>query len=73
MAMPAAVWAVCLLLDVPRFETAVTVLVAALPTGANAFLLAQRYQIESDRSGATVLVTTAASVVTMSALLAWLR
>jgi hypothetical protein len=72
-ALPAAVWAACSALDVPRFETAVTVLVAALPTGANAFLLAQRYQIESDRSGATVLVTTAASVVTLSALLAWLR
>ena len=72
-AQPAAVWVACLLLGVPRFETAVTVLVAALPTGANAFLLAQRYAIESDRSGATVLVTTAASVVTLSALLAWLR
>ena len=72
-AMPAAVWVACLALDVPRFETAVTVLVAALPTGANAFLLAQRYRIEADRSGATVLVTTALSVVTLSALLTWLR
>jgi malonate transporter and related proteins len=72
-AMPVAVWAVCRLLDVPRFETAVTVVTAALPTGANAFLLAQRYQIEADRSGATVLVTTAISVVTLAALLAWLR
>jgi malonate transporter and related proteins len=72
-AMPAAVWAVCVALDVPRFETAVTVVTAALPTGANAFLLAQRYRIEADRSGATVLVTTAISVVTLSALLAWLR
>jgi predicted permease len=72
-AMPAVVWAVCLLLDVPRFETAVTVLTAALPTGANAYLLAQRYRIEADRSGATVLVTTAVSVVTLAALLAWFR
>ncbi len=72
-AMPAAVWAACAALGVPRFETAVTVLVAALPTGANAYLLAQRYRIEADRSGATVLVTTAVSVVTLSALLAWLR
>jgi len=69
----AAVWGACLLLDVSRFETAVTVLVAALPTGANAYLLAQRYRIEADRSGATVLVSTAVSVVTLSALLAWLR
>jgi malonate transporter and related proteins len=71
--MPAVVWAACVLLDVPPFETAVTVLVAALPTGANAFLLAQRYQVESDRSGATVLVTTAASVATLSALLGWFQ
>lgn len=72
-AMPAAVWAACLMLGVPPFGTAVTVLVAALPTGANAYLLAQRYGIEADRSGATVLVTTATSVVTLSVLLAWLR
>lgn len=72
-AMPAAVWAGCVALDVPRFETAVTVVTAALPTGANAYLLAQRYRMEADRSGATVLVTTAASVLTLSALLAWLR
>jgi malonate transporter and related proteins len=72
-AMPAVVWAVCVALDVPRFETAVTVVTAALPTGANAFLLAQRYRIEADRSGATVLVSTAVSVVTLSALLTWFR
>ena len=48
-------------------------LTAALPTGANAYLLAQRYRIEADRSGATVLVTTALSVLTLSALLAWFR
>jgi predicted permease len=71
--MPAVVWAVCVALDVPRFETAVTVVTAALPTGANAFLLAQRYRIEADRSGATVLVSTAVSVVTLSALLTWFR
>ena len=51
----------------------VAVVAAALPTGANAYLLAQRYRIEADRSGATVLVTTALSVLTLSALLAWFR
>ena len=71
--LPAAVWTACWAVGVPRFETAVTVVVAALPTGANAFLLAQRYRIEADKSGATVLVSTAVSVVTLSALLAWLR
>lgn len=70
-AMPALVWAMSLLLELPPRETAVTVVTAALPTGANAYLLAQRYRISADRSGATVLVGTSLSVLTLAALLTW--
>jgi predicted permease len=44
-----------------------------MPTGANAFLLAQRYRVAVDQSGAAVLLGTLVSVVTLSALLVWLR
>jgi hypothetical protein len=41
--------------------------------GANAFLLAQRYAAGAEGSGAAVLGATAASLVTLSAWLTWLR
>ncbi|MBL6456583.1 AEC family transporter [Belnapia sp. T6] len=71
LAMPALVWLVALAMDLSRLETAVAVVTAALPTGANAFLLAERYQIGAARSGATVLASTLISVATLAALLAW--
>ncbi len=67
--MPVLVWLACRLLAVPADQTAVAVLVAAMPTGANAFLLAQRYQVGADQSGAAVLLGTVLSVVTLSLLL----
>lgn len=73
LVMPALVWAACLALAVPPAQAAVAVLVAALPTGANAFLLAQRYRVAAEQSGAAVLLGTLLSVVTLSVLLAGLR
>ncbi len=72
LVMPLLVWAACRLLAVPPGQQAVAVLVAALPTGANAFLLAQRYRVAAEASGAAVLLGTLLSVVTLSALLVWL-
>lgn len=51
----------------------VAVVVAALPTGANAFILARRYSTLADRSATTVVWTTAVSIVTIGGLLAWLK
>lgn len=73
LALPLLVWGFCRLLGLGPLETAVAVTTAALPTGANAFLLAQRYAAGAEGSGAAVLVSTALSLVTLSALLAWLR
>ena len=70
-AMPLLVWTMARWLALPPLETAVAVVTAALPTGANAFLLAQRYRMAADRSGATVLVGTLLSVVTLALLLGW--
>lgn len=49
--------------------TFTAVLLAALPTATNVFVLAQQYQVWIERASASVLVTTVLSVVTVSLLL----
>lgn len=51
----------------------VALLMASLPTAANAFVLAKQFDISVEQNTATVLLSTAFSVVTVSALLVWLR
>lgn len=68
--LPAMVFALALLFGLTPIEMAVAVTMAALPTGANAFILARRYATGADRSGSAVVVSTAISVVTLSALIA---
>jgi predicted permease len=57
----------------PPTSLAVAVTVAALPSGINAYLFAARYDAAVPEATSTVLVTTAASVLTLSLLLAVLR
>jgi len=71
LALPALVWLLARWFALPPFDTAVAVTAAALPTGANAFLLARRYETAAAPSGATVLVSTLLSVLTLAATLAW--
>lgn len=72
-ALPLLVSAAGVLLGLDDLAMAVAVTTAALPTGANAFLLARRYAIGAERSGATVLASTLVSVFTLAAVLAWFR
>ena len=51
----------------------VALLMAALPTAANAFVLAKQFDIAVEQNSASVLLSTAFSVVTVSALLVLLR
>jgi predicted permease len=51
----------------------VAILMAALPTAANAFVLAKQFDISVEQNSASVLLSTAFSVITVSALLVWLR
>lgn len=51
----------------------VAMLMAALPTAANAFVLARQFDVSVEQNTATVLLSTGFSVVTVSALLVWLR
>jgi len=59
-----------LIFALPPLWVTVATLYAALPTGANVYLFAQRYGVYVARSTSVVLVSTAFSVFTLTALLA---
>jgi predicted permease len=67
--MPLLVGLVGWAIGLPPLQMAVAVVTAAMPTGANAFFLSRRYAAGAERSGATVLLSTLLSVVTLTALL----
>jgi len=62
------VWLAAAALGLGRFETAVAVLAAAMPVGANVFVLAQHYGVYERRASAAVVLSTLAAMP----LLAWL-
>jgi hypothetical protein len=65
-ALPLLVWLFGRALSLGPLEMAVAVTTAALPTGANAFLMARRYSTGADASGAAVLVSTTLSLATLT-------
>jgi predicted permease len=71
--LPAVVAAIGVLIGLSPIEMAVAVTVAAMPTGANAFILARRYATGADSSGSAVVVSTTLSVLTLSVLIAHFR
>jgi predicted permease len=71
---PAIAWLLlAAVFEVEPLWAKVTILIAALPTGANCFVLAQRYNVFVAPTSATILLSTALSVVTVSLLLILLR
>src|SRR6476661_109968 len=60
-------------IDLKTVPGQVALLMASLPTAANAFVLAKQFDIQVEQNTASVLLSTAFSVVTVSALLVWLR
>ena len=56
----------------PPVWASVAVILSALPTGPGAFALAKLYDLEPGVTSGTILVSHLASVVTLSAVLAWL-
>jgi hypothetical protein len=69
---PALVWLLAhSVFGLAPTETAVAVIIAALPSGVNPFILAQRYGLYVQRAASSVVVTTALAVVTAALLLAW--
>ena len=66
---PAIVWLLAsFVFRLQPIEIAVATMLAALPTGANAFILAQRYGIYIARAATGVLVATGLSVATAALL-----
>jgi len=61
-------WLAYSVLPLSPVEAASAVVLSALPTGALTFVLAQRYGVYLQRSVAVIVVSTVASVVTLSAL-----
>ena len=59
--------------DLQSVPGKVALLMAALPTAANAFVLAKQFDIQVEQNSASILLSTAFSVVTVSALLVMLR
>jgi malonate transporter and related proteins len=62
-----------LFVDVRSVPGQVALLMAATPTAANAFVLAKQFDVSVEQNSAAVLLSTAFSVATVSALLVWLR
>lgn len=71
LAHPLAVWImVTHVFALQPLWANVAMIEAALPTAANVFVLAQRYDVYVDRASAIVFASTLVSVITVSALLA---
>jgi hypothetical protein len=69
---PAAVaLAALVLFPVEPFAAAVMIAAASLPVAGNVYILAQHYGVAPQRVSASILVSTAISVVTVSAVIAW--
>jgi malonate transporter len=60
-------------IDLNSVPGKVALLMASLPTAANAFVLAKQFNVSVEQNTAAVLLSTAFSVITVSALLVWLR
>ncbi len=71
--MPALVFGAAKLFGLSPLAVAVATVTAAMPTGANAFMLASRYGTAAERSASAVLVSTAVSLPVLSLLLVQFR
>ena len=60
-------------IDLKSVAGQVALVMASLPTAANAFVLAKQFGIQVEQNTASILLSTAFSVVTVSTLLVWLR
>jgi predicted permease len=68
---PAAVAVAALLVfEVETYAAGVMIAAASLPVAGNVYILAQHYGIAPQRVSATILISTAASIFTLSAMIA---
>ena len=69
LAHPLLVFGLCRLLGVGGLPMTVMVVAAALPIGANVFLFSQRYRVAEELTTASVAVSTAIALVTLTLVL----
>ncbi len=62
-----------LIFDIDPFVAGVMIATASLPVAGNVFILAQHYGIAPQRVSAAILISTAASVLTVTAVVAWVQ
>ena len=63
--------AALMIFDVAPYPAGVMIAAAALPVAGNVYILAQHYGVAPQRVSATILISTAFSVLTVSAVIAW--
>ncbi len=69
---PAAVaFAALVLFPVAAFDAAVMIAAASLPVAGNVYILAQHYGVAPHRVSASILISTALSILTVSVVIAW--
>lgn len=69
---PAAVaFAALVIFQVDRFAAGVIIAAASLPVAGNVYILASQYKVAPTRVSASILISTLASIVTVSIIIAW--
>lgn len=63
----AAFW----IFDLKAFDAGVITAAAALPVAGNVYMLAQHYNVAPQRASASILISTAVSIVTVSLVVGW--
>ncbi|AXI55878.1 hypothetical protein SuNHUV7_21840 (plasmid) [Pseudoseohaeicola sp. NH-UV-7] len=63
--------AVLFIFPIDAYSAAVVISAAALPVAGNVYILAQHYGVAPHRVSAAILLSTAVSIVTVSAVIAW--
>lgn len=64
-------WLALAVFEIEPLWATVAILMAALPTGANVYVLAQRYDVYVERVSAVTLLSTVLAVLTLSLLFVW--
>jgi predicted permease len=70
---PALTWLIGRVLGLEGFWLASAVIMCAMPVGATAFVVAQRYGTFIERASASILLSTVLSLGTLAALMVWLE
>jgi len=67
----AVAFAALVLFPVPLFDAAVMISAASLPVAGNVYMLAQHYGVAPQRVSASILISTALSILTVSLVIGW--